>query len=104
MFDGAKYDPTNRFSDRAGDYARARPDYPAAALDWIADACGLRPGSKILDVGSGTGIFSRQLAARGWAVTGLEPNAAMRGQAEAVPPPTHALPPRYPDGTAEATG
>jgi SAM-dependent methyltransferase len=55
-------------------------------------------------VGCGTGIFTRQLAARGLAVMGLEPNAAMRAQAQVVPPPTHALPPRYVAGTAEATG
>lgn len=39
---------------------------------------GLPPGAVAIDVGAGTGIFARELAARGLRVVALEPNPAMR--------------------------
>jgi SAM-dependent methyltransferase len=75
-------DPKERFTDRVDDYVRFRPGYPEALLDWLARECGLRPGASVADVGSGTGIFSRLLVARGARVWGVEPNAAMRAAAE----------------------
>ena len=88
---------TTRFSDRADDYARYRPGYPAAALD--AMLAGLAPCDRlaIADIGAGTGIMSRLLAERGAQVVAVEPNAAMR--AAAAPHPRV----RWSDGTAEAT-
>jgi SAM-dependent methyltransferase len=74
--------PTERFSSRVENYARYRPDYPEAVLDLLADACRLNADGAIADVGSGTGIFARQLLARGWSVVAIEPNAPMRQAAE----------------------
>lgn len=73
-------EPTSRFSDRAGDYARFRPDYPAEAIEAIAAGAEI-----ILDVGAGTGISSRQVAEKGARVIALEPNDAMREAAEPHP-------------------
>lgn len=75
-------DPTLRFSDRTGDYARHRPHYPPAAVDAIAD--GVPRGSPAADIGAGTGISTRLLLERGFRVSAVEPNRAMReaGQAE----------------------
>jgi SAM-dependent methyltransferase len=90
--------PTRRFSDRAHDYARFRPDYPAAAVDAMLAGLQRAPGQlAIADVGAGTGILSRLLADRGAHVTAIEPNAAMRDAAEPHPRV------RFADGTAEAT-
>jgi SAM-dependent methyltransferase len=94
--------PTQRFSSRAENYARYRPDYPAAALDWMAAGCGLREGWKLADVGSGTGLLSRQLLERGCKVFAVEPNEEMRKTGER-------LLSSYPGfvsvaGRAEATG
>lgn len=89
--------PQGRFSDRAADYAKYRPSYPAAAIDVILEGLGL-PGELVAaDIGAGTGISSRLLAERGVHVKGIEPNAAMR---EAALP--HPLV-EFRDGTAEAT-
>jgi SAM-dependent methyltransferase len=44
-------------------------------LDLVDDLWCLRPGESVLDVGCGTGYFGSALAARGAAVTGLDPNA-----------------------------
>ncbi len=75
--------PTTRFGDRAAAYAAGRPDYPAAAIDAVLERLGDRP--RVADVGAGTGISSRLLAARGCAVDAVEPNAEMRGAAADVP-------------------
>jgi len=90
--------PTTRFSDRAADYVRYRPDYPAAAIDRML--AGLRTPPEIVaaDVGAGTGISARRLAERGARVWAVEPNAEMRAAAAPHPLVT------WHDGTAEATG
>ena len=90
--------PTTRFGDRAEDYAKHRPSYPAPAIDAVL--AGLGDPSRLLaaDIGAGTGIFSRLLADRGVTVLAVEPNAPMR-QAAAPHPRV-----RWRDGTAEATG
>lgn len=69
-------DPRERFSAVAEAYDRFRPGYPAGALDWIAATTGVR-GGRVADLGCGTGIFSRILAGRGFAVTGVDPNERM---------------------------
>ena len=88
--------PTGRFTDRAADYRRHRPDYPAAAID--AMLAGLGPAIVAADVGAGTGISSRLLAARGVHVLAIEPNEAMRAAGERHPGI------EWREGTAERTG
>ncbi|HTM58127.1 MAG TPA: class I SAM-dependent methyltransferase [Candidatus Udaeobacter sp.] len=88
--------PTLRFSDRAADYVRYRPDYPAAAIDAILE--GLATPVVAADVGAGTGISARLLADRGVRVIAIEPNAEMRAAAGDDPRI------EWRDGTAEATG
>src|SRR5438094_931691 len=56
--------PTGRFSGLAEVYAKCRPDYPAEAVDFILARCGLAPGARLVDVGSGTGISARLFARR----------------------------------------
>jgi SAM-dependent methyltransferase len=95
-------DATQRFSDRVADYAAHRPGYPAALYEFLWERVGLRRGSVVADVGYGTGNFFEPLLERGCAGFGVEPNEAMRREAE------RALAPRYPSfhsvaGTAEAT-
>lgn len=90
--------PTERFSDRADDYRRYRPTYPEAAIDAVLAGLGDPLGLVVADVGAGTGISARQLAARGVRVLAVEPNAAMRASAEPDPRVTWVA------GRAEATG
>jgi SAM-dependent methyltransferase len=76
------FNPTTRFSDRVEDYKRCRPAYPAPLFDFLARECGLDPQSVIADIGSGTGIFTGPLLSRVGTVYAIEPNEAMRRQAE----------------------
>jgi SAM-dependent methyltransferase len=82
MHDPAKYRPTERFSDRVADYARARPGYPPALVAWLLHEAGIARGAAVADLGSGTGLFARELLAAGCVVYAVEPNAAMRAAAE----------------------
>ncbi|HEX6273778.1 MAG TPA: class I SAM-dependent methyltransferase [Polyangiaceae bacterium] len=75
-------DATERFSTRVEDYVKYRPSYPSALFDALERECGLSVPSVIADIGSGTGIATAPLLARGHRVYGVEPNAAMRGAAE----------------------
>ena len=75
--------PTERFSNRAQDYARHRPDYPQPAIDLLAARCGLSASAAVADIGSGTGSLTERLLSSGALVFGVEPNDAMRAVAEA---------------------
>lgn len=90
--------PLTRFSDRAEDYVRYRPDYPAAAWDEVLNGLGEPASLLVADVGAGTGISSRGLADRGVTVLAIEPNVAMRQVAEPHPLVT------WSHGTGERTG
>jgi SAM-dependent methyltransferase len=94
----ADEDSIHRFHDRAEDYARYRPGYPAPAVDALLTGLAPLVERTAADVGAGTGILSRLLADRGVRVLAVEPNASMRGAAVAH---EHV---RWVDGTAEATG
>lgn len=83
--------------DRVADrYERGRPDYPAGAVEYLATALGMRPGRSILDVGAGTGKFTREIVRFGAAVTAVEPMPKMREQFAQRLPGTPLL-----EGTAE---
>jgi SAM-dependent methyltransferase len=53
-------------------YDRARPTYPAVVFDDLAELARLGPGSRVLEIGPGTGKATAELARRGYAVIGIE--------------------------------
>jgi SAM-dependent methyltransferase len=92
-------DPIERFSDRADNYAKYRPGYPAPMLGFLLDL--VSPPAVVTDIGSGTGILTRQMLDHGYEVYAVEPNGPMRSEAERTlggHPRFHSVP-----GTAEAT-
>jgi SAM-dependent methyltransferase len=60
------------FGSVAEQYDRARPTYPDAVFDELAELAELEPGSRVLEIGPGTGKATAELARRGYAVTGVE--------------------------------
>ncbi len=73
--------PTERFQDRGEAYVKARPSYPAAAIDAVLEGLGPLNALSAADVGAGTGISSHLLADRNVEVFAIEPNEGMRAQA-----------------------
>jgi SAM-dependent methyltransferase len=68
------------FTGLAADYSRHRPDYCPAVLSALLGLLE-RPAARldVVDVGAGTGIWTRMLAARGVrSATAVEPNDDMR--------------------------
>ena len=71
----------NVFTNRAADYTGGRPSYASEAIEIILSNM-LRDGGAVADVGSGTGILSKEFFMRGIHTYCVEPNDDMRGEAE----------------------
>jgi len=65
------------FNARADEYRLARPPYPERVYDLLAQRCGLGPGTRIVEIGAGTGQATGELLARGADVVAVEPGAAL---------------------------
>ncbi len=92
-------DPRGRFSGAAGGYARYRPGYPSALVDWVIEEAGVEREHPVLDLGCGTGILTRMLAERGLEVVGIDPNEDMLAEARVAGGTME-----YRRGDAESTG
>ena len=87
---------TGGYGRSADSYVRGRPDYPPAALDWLRSDLGLGPGQTALELGSGTGKFTRLLVETGADIAAVEPVAAMLDELRRSLPAVTAL-----QGTAQ---
>ena len=67
-------------------YARGRPGFPLEALDWLKKDLCLGEGSIALEIGAGTGKFTKLLTQTGATVVAVEPVAAMLAQLAADQP------------------
>jgi SAM-dependent methyltransferase len=81
----ARDDAQEGFHSGAQAYVRARPAYPDVAVTSLMNRLELAAGGHVVDLGAGTGIFSRQLVSHGVLVTAVEPVPAMRAEMSRVP-------------------
>ena len=65
------------FDEDAERYDRARPGYPPALFDALAELAGIGPGCRVLEIGCGTGQATVPLAERGCEVIAIELGAQM---------------------------
>ena len=82
------------FGAAATAYAEHRPDYAQAAVRWALERA---PGSRVLDLGAGTGKLTATLVSLGAEVIAVEPDPAMLTELRRALPTVRALP-----GSAEA--
>lgn len=71
-----------KFTGKSKVYDLYRPSYPSELLDCLIKESSLLSTSRIADIGSGTGILTKQLLEKGFTVLGVEPNSEMRYIAE----------------------
>jgi len=91
------HEKSKGYHEGAGDYVAGRPGYPPEAVAWLRQVLGVGPGSKVLEVGGGTGKFIPTLKECGGEIIALEPIDEMREQLVRAHPDVEALP-----GTATA--
>jgi SAM-dependent methyltransferase len=87
---------TRGFGD-GSTYERGRPGYPDEALALFARSFGLQPGKRVIDLGAGTGKFTRQLTPFGVEILAVEPSPSMRAELARTVPGVELA-----DGSAEA--
>jgi ubiquinone/menaquinone biosynthesis C-methylase UbiE len=69
------------FNEVADEYDRHRPTYPDTLIDRACEVAGIEPGTRVLEVGCGTGQLTRSLLARGLRVTAVEPGRELIARA-----------------------
>jgi len=74
------------FADGADIYASSRPAYPGEALDWLRDRMGIGAASRVVEVGAGTGLFTRLILETGARVLAVDPVAEMLAHLAATVP------------------
>jgi SAM-dependent methyltransferase len=84
------------FAKEALAYARGRPEYPVALDQWLRDALQLDEDRTVVDLGAGTGKFTRRLLATGANIIAVEPVSEMLAQLTRILPDVAAR-----SGTAE---
>lgn len=70
------------FDNSAQDYHYARPGYPETMYNDIARLCGLGPSTRVLEIGAGSGIATKQLARFGCDIVAIEPGERLIAIAE----------------------
>jgi SAM-dependent methyltransferase len=76
---------SERFSFEVVDaleYDELRPEYAPEAIAWVAERCGIGPGSRVVDLAAGTGRLSGRFLQLGVDVIAVEPAANMRAVLE----------------------
>lgn len=87
MADIASAEGRRIFGQDPAGYDRARPGYPEEVYDILRERCGLGPGTRVFEIGPGTGKVTRRLLRHGAAVTAVEPDERLAAFLAANPEP-----------------
>ena len=83
--------------DRAGDsYERGRPEYPQEAIEFLVKYLQFSKSSMVVDLGAGTGKFTKLILPYSNSVMAVEPVEGMRNKFNSLLPDIKIL-----DGSAE---
>lgn len=63
-----------KFTGKADVYDKYRPSYPSELIDFLYEKT---HAEAVADIGAGTGIFTKCLAAKPWRIIAVEPNTDM---------------------------
>ncbi|MGK9418866.1 methyltransferase domain-containing protein [Pseudomonas cedrina] len=85
------------FSTQAVTYAQGRPNYPRQLTGWLTETLRIDAQSTVIDLGAGTGKFTRLLSTLAPTLIAVEPVAAMGAQLTRLLPGV-----RLVNGTAES--
>jgi SAM-dependent methyltransferase len=85
------------FQRAADAYERGRPEYPAGAVECLVRVLKIAGGSRVVELGAGTGKFTKALLTTGAEIVAVEPVDAMRRKLAEQLPGLSIV-----DGTAEA--
>lgn len=91
------HEKSEGYREGADAYVSGRPGYPPEVAGWLRTLLGVHAGSRVLEVGAGTGKFLPVLKACGAHVVALEPVDAMRERLVRAHPDVEAI-----SGTAES--
>jgi SAM-dependent methyltransferase len=72
------------FTTAVDAYESARPTVPGEAVDWLLAELRVGPGDVVVELGAGTGKFTRLLVEREIEVLAIEPVAAMRARLDVL--------------------
>ncbi len=72
--------------ERGSVYSGGRPDYPLTALEYFTSVLSLTSSTRAVDLGAGTGIFSRQIAPFLGTLVAVEPSKSMRDEFHRLTP------------------
>ena len=75
--EGLRHDARRLYGLDPEGYDAGRPAYPERVYDVLRDRCAIGSGTRVLEIGPGTGQATHRLAAWGAKVTAVEPDPAL---------------------------
>lgn len=67
----------NSFNSNHKLYDKVRPDFVVQAVTALVNGCQLKAGSKVVELASGTGKFTKSIADKGYDIIAVEPSEGM---------------------------
>ncbi len=91
-FDALRDAARRTYGADARGYAAARPDYPPRVYEVLATRCGVGAGTRVLEIGPGSGQVTAHLLAAGARVVAVEPDPGFAAYLAATVPEARVVP------------